>query len=205
MLSGRKGVYFPVLAGEKTMRNVFWKALLLSAFSTALVAQQKPQLKKMTPSELATLTHDLQHDLANWKVRINQYRNNLNSSFKVDSIMLRYFEALDGDIDQLQANVKQLSGKDSLANDVSLYSSLESVGSGLDGISTLSADAPTAETLASSKLRDVGDTWAHTIMDVREEIRPYTMRFYAHTLASAILADLMLEVCRPDQPKKPTK
>lgn len=188
------------------MRTVFWTALLLFAFGTPLVAQQKPQLKKMSATELATFTHDLEHDLANWQARINQYRSSLNPSYRMDSIMLRYFASLDRGINQLRADVKELSGKDSLANDVSLYSSLEAVGSGLDGIGTLSADAPSMETLASSKFRDVGDIWAHTVMDVREEIGRYTARFYAHTLASAILADIgLVPSCFPDQPKKTTK
>ena len=78
------------------MRNLFWTALLLFAFSMPLLAQQKPQLKKMSPSELATFTHDLEHDLANWQARINQYRSNLNPSYRMDSVVLKNFEVLDG-------------------------------------------------------------------------------------------------------------
>jgi hypothetical protein len=188
------------------MRTVFWTALLLFAFGTPLVAQQKPQLKKMSATELATFTHDLDHDLANWQARINQYRNSLNPSYRMDSTVLKNLELLDGDIKQLRADIKELSGKDSLANDVSLYSSLEDVRSSLDSIRDMSADAPSMDHLASSKFRDVGDIWAHTVIDVREEIRPYTTRFYEHTLASAILADMgLIPSCFPDQPKKTTK
>ncbi len=188
------------------MHSVFWTTLLLLAFGTPLVAQPKPQLKKMSATELATFTHDLEHDLANRQARINQYRSGLNPSYRMDSTMLKNLELLDGEAKQLRADIKELSGNDSLANDVSLYSSLEDVGSGLDGIYFLSVDAPSMETLASSKFRDVGDIWAHTVMDVREEIRPYTMRFYEHTLASAILADMgLMPSCFPDQPKKTTK
>lgn len=89
---------------------------------------------------------------------------------------------------------------------MSLYSGLEDVGSSLDAISEGVADAPSMGTLASSKFRDVGDVWAHTVMDVREEIGRYTARFYAHALASAILADMgLVPSCLPDQPKKTTK
>jgi len=188
------------------MRTVFWTALLLFALGTALVAQQKPQLKKMSATELATFTHDLEHDLANWQSRINQHRSNLNPSYRMDATALKNLELLDGDIKQLRADIKELSGKDSLANDVSLYSSLETVGSCLDVIGDWFANASSMGTLASSKFRDVGDIWAHTVMDVQQEIRPYTMRFYEHTLASAILADMgLVPSCFPDQPKKTTK
>ena len=124
------------------MRNLFWTALLLFALSMPLLAQQKPQLKKMPPSELATFMHDLDHDLANWEMRINQYRSGLNPSYRMDSLMLGNFELLDSEIKQLRADIKELSGKDSLANDVSLYSSLEAVESSLDAISEGAADAP---------------------------------------------------------------
>ncbi len=188
------------------MRTVFWTALLLFAFGTPVVAQQKPQLKRMSATELATFTHDLEHDLANWQARINQYRSSLNPSYRIDSAALKIVELLDRDIKQLSGDIKNLSGKDSLANDVSLYSSLEEVGSSLDEIGHLATDASSMGTLASSKFRDVGDTWGHTVMDVREEIGPYTMRFYEHTLASAILADMgLIPSCFPDQPKKTTK
>lgn len=188
------------------MRAVFWTALLLFAFGTPLVAQQRPQLKKMSATELATFTHDLEHDLANWQARVNQYRGDLNPSYRMDSAVLKNFGLLDWDIKQLRADIKELSGKDSLANDVSVYSSLEDITSTLDLLSGGIADAPFMETLASSKSRDVGEIWAHTVTDVREEIRPYTMRFYEHTLASAILADMgLVPSCFPDQPKKTTK
>ncbi len=187
------------------MAKVFWLTMLLFTFRTAFLAQQTPQLSKMSPSELATFTHDLQHDLVNWQARTNQYRSRLNSSYRVDSIVLTYFGALDTGIELLRANVKDLSNKDSLANDVSLYSSLESVGSGLDQISALSADAPSMATFASSNFRDIGDIWANTIIDVEKEMGQYTRRFYAHTLASAVLMDMQLEACLPDQPKKSAK
>ena len=205
-LPGHNGVYFSALTGKKLMRSLFSTALLLFALSTPLPAQQKPQLEKMSPSELATFTHDLEHDLANWQARVGQHRSDLNPSYRMDSAVLRNFELLDGNIKQLRADIKELSGKDSLANDVSVYSSLEDITSTLDLLSGGVADAPSMDALASPKFRDVGDIWAHTVMDVREEVRHYTMRFYGHTLASAILADLALEVgCLAAQPKKTAK
>ena len=109
------------------MRNVFWTTFLLFTLSMQLLAQQRPQLKKMSPAELATFTHDLEHDLANWQTRIDQYRGSLNPPYRMDSQMLKVFDLLDRQIRQLRSEIKDLSSKDSLANDVSLYSSLQDV------------------------------------------------------------------------------
>jgi hypothetical protein len=190
---------------RRIVRNVFWITFFLFTLSMALLAQQSPQLKRMSTAELATSTHDLEHDLTNGQTRIDQYRSKLNPSYRLDSQMLKMFDLLDRQIKQLRSEIKDLSSKDSLANDVSLYSSLEDVTSTLDSVSAMSADAPSMNTLASPEFRDVGDVWANTVVDVKKEIGVYTVRFFSHALASASLADLMLDVCHADQPKKTTK
>jgi|SRR5271157_355118 len=178
------------------MHRGFWTSLLVMTVAVMpLVAQAgKPHLKRMSATELATFRHDLAHDIPNWEARVNQYRNKLDTSYPWDAVLVKEFNNLDTTITAMQDELRGLERRETLSGDVLLSNSLESLRSKLDDIADSLGEASSMEDsrLWSPATARVATLWEHDANDVRREVDSYSIRFFEHTVATALAADVAL-------------